>query len=143
MKSEKKNGSFLHFKQPSDKNRAMVLGTKPLTSPTSHHKVSAVHRELSLPFCPSNTIPNRITEWPGLKRTTMTIWFQLLAMCRVANHHTRLPRATSSLALNASRDGASTASAGCNEERALKSRTPFWVLGCSPVGRGSDLHMES
>jgi len=29
-------------------------------------------------------------------------------MCRVASHYTRLPRATSSLALNASRDGAST-----------------------------------
>jgi len=29
-------------------------------------------------------------------------------MCRVANHQTRLLRATSSLALNASRDGAST-----------------------------------
>ena len=34
------------------------------------------------------------------------------AMCRVANHQTRLPRATCSLALNASRDGASTASLG-------------------------------
>jgi len=33
-------------------------------------------------------------------------------MCRVTNHQTRLPRATSSLALNASRDGASTASLG-------------------------------
>jgi len=34
-------------------------------------------------------------------------------MCRVAtNQQTRLPRATSSLALNASRDGASTASLG-------------------------------
>ena len=33
-------------------------------------------------------------------------------MCRVANHQTRLPRATSSLALNASGDGASTASLG-------------------------------
>ena len=33
-------------------------------------------------------------------------------MCRVANHYTRLPRATSSLALNASRDGASTTSLG-------------------------------
>ena len=32
--------------------------------------------------------------------------------CRVTNHQTRLPRATSSLALNASRDGASTASSG-------------------------------
>ena len=35
-----------------------------------------------------------------------------LAMCRVANQQTRLPRATSSLALNVSRDGASTASFG-------------------------------
>jgi len=34
------------------------------------------------------------------------------AMCRVANQQPRLPRATSSLALNASRDGASTASLG-------------------------------
>jgi len=34
------------------------------------------------------------------------------AMCRVANHQTRLPRATSSLALNASGDGASTTSLG-------------------------------
>jgi len=33
-------------------------------------------------------------------------------MCRVANHQTRLPRATSSLALNACRDGTSTASLG-------------------------------
>jgi len=33
-------------------------------------------------------------------------------MCRVANHQTRLPRATSRLALNASRDGASTTSLG-------------------------------
>ena len=33
-------------------------------------------------------------------------------MCRVANYQTRLPRATSSLALNAFRDGASTASLG-------------------------------
>jgi len=40
----------------------------------------------------------------------MTIWFQPPAMCRVTNQQTRLPRATSSLALNASRDGASTAS---------------------------------
>ena len=49
-----------------------------------------------------------IIEWPGLKRTTRTIWFQPPAMFRVANQQTRLPRATSSLALNASRDGAST-----------------------------------
>jgi len=33
-------------------------------------------------------------------------------MCRVANQQPRLPRATSSLAMNASRDGASTASLG-------------------------------
>ena len=38
--------------------------------------------------------------------------FKPPAMCRVANHQTRLPRATSSLALNTSRDGASTASLG-------------------------------
>jgi len=42
----------------------------------------------------------------------MIIGFQPPAMCRVANDQTRLPRATSSLALNASRDGASTASLG-------------------------------
>jgi len=34
------------------------------------------------------------------------------AMCRVANNQTGLPRATFSLALNACRDGASTASSG-------------------------------
>jgi len=55
---------------------------------------------------------HRIIAWPGLKRTTMIIGFQPPAMCRVANQQTRLPRATSSLALNASRDGASTASLG-------------------------------
>ena len=48
----------------------------------------------------------RIIERPGLKRTTMLIQFQPPAMCRVSNHQTRLPRATSSLAWNASRDGA-------------------------------------
>ena len=53
---------------------------------------------------------HRIIDWPGLKRTTIIIEFQPPAMCRVVNHRTRLPRATSSLALNASRDGASTAS---------------------------------
>jgi len=37
----------------------------------------------------------------------MIIEFQPPAMCRVANQQTRLPIATSSLALNASRDGAS------------------------------------
>jgi len=74
--------------------------------------------------CSSPTVPlmgtpwsttkenRRIIEWPGLERITMIILFQLPATCRVANHQTRLPRATSSLALNASRDGASTASLG-------------------------------
>ena len=56
----------------------------------------------------SSIISRNFIEWPGLKRTTMLIQFQPPAMCRVANHQTRLPRATSSLALNACRDGAST-----------------------------------
>ena len=47
------------------------------------------------------------SEWPGLKRTTVIISSQPPAMCRVANQQPRLPRATSSLALNACRDGAS------------------------------------
>jgi len=51
---------------------------------------------------------HRMIERPGLKRNTMTILFQPPAMCRVANQQPRLPRATSSLASNASRDGAST-----------------------------------
>ena len=38
--------------------------------------------------------------------------FQPPAMCRVTNQQPRLPRATSSLALSASRDGASIASLG-------------------------------
>ena len=42
----------------------------------------------------------------------MIIQFQAPAMCGVTNQQTRLPRATSSLALNASRDGASTTSSG-------------------------------
>ena len=53
-----------------------------------------------------------IIEWPGLKRPTMINQFQPPAMYRVTNQQTRLPRATSSLALNACRDGASTASLG-------------------------------
>jgi len=39
-------------------------------------------------------------------------------MCRVANQQTRLPRATSSLALNASRDGASVGSSLGSQEAA-------------------------
>ena len=53
-----------------------------------------------------------IIEWPGLKRPQCSSCFSPPAMCRVANQQTRLPRATSSLVLNASRDGASTASLG-------------------------------
>ena len=55
---------------------------------------------------------HRIIEWLGLKRTTTIISFQPSATCRVANQQTRLPRATSILAFNACRDGASTASLG-------------------------------
>ena len=44
-------------------------------------------------------------------------------MCRVANHQTGLPRATSSLALNASRDGASTTSLG----NLFQCITTLWV----------------
>ena len=43
----------------------------------------------------------------------MLIQFQPPAVCRVTNQQTRLPRATSSLALNACRDGASTTSLCC------------------------------
>jgi len=49
-------------------------------------------------------------------------------MCRVTNQQTRLPRATSSLALNASRDGASTASLGN-----LFLGQPVLPLSCKPT----------
>jgi len=49
-----------------------------------------------------------IIKGPGLKRTTMLIPFQPPTICRGTNQQPRLPRATSSLALNACRDGAST-----------------------------------
>jgi len=45
------------------------------------------------------------------------------AMCRVANHQTRLPRATSSLTLNASKDGASPTSLG----NLFQCVTTLWV----------------
>jgi len=58
----------------------------------------------------------RIIEWLELKGTSKTIQFQPPAMHRVANHYIshqlRLHRAPSSLALNASRDEASTALLG-------------------------------
>ena len=59
---------------------------------------------------PFQLLNHRTIGWPGLKRTTMLIQFQPPAMCRVTNQQPRLPRATSSLALNASRDEASTTS---------------------------------
>ena len=62
--------------------------------------------------CFPTVMNHRITERPGLQRPTMLIQFQPPAMRRVANQQPRLPRATSSLALNASRDGASTTSLG-------------------------------
>jgi len=77
----------------------------------------------SIPTVPSVPRYHRTTEWPGLKRTTMIIQFQPPAMCRATNHQTRLPRATSSLALNASRDGASTASLG----NLFQCVTTLWV----------------
>ena len=55
---------------------------------------------------------HRIIEWPGLQKSTVLTQFQPPAMCRVTNQQPRLPRATSSLALNACRDGASAASLG-------------------------------
>jgi len=61
-------------------------------------------------FNENSIIDHRTIEWPGLKRPTVLIPFP--AMCRVANQQPRLPRATSSLAFNACRDGASTASLG-------------------------------
>ena len=48
----------------------------------------------------------------GLKLDDHCGPFQPPAMCGVAHQQPRLPRATSSLALNACRDGASTASLG-------------------------------
>ena len=58
-----------------------------------------LHPDVQLrPRCYKPHIKNhRIIEWPGLKRTTVIIEFQPPAVCRVANHQTRLPRATSSL----------------------------------------------
>ena len=72
----------------------------------------AATKKFMLPFRGKLLRSHRIIEWPGLKRTTMITQFLPPATCRVANQQTRLPRATSSLALNACRDGASTASLG-------------------------------
>jgi len=72
----------------------------------------AAPRTALLNHLPGAGVLYHVIEWPGLKRTTMLIQFQPPAMCRVANQQTRLPRATCSLALNASRDGASPAALG-------------------------------
>ena len=56
---------------------------------------------------------HRILEWSRLQRTTMLIQFQPLLCAELpTTKQTRLPRATSSLALNAARDGESTTSLG-------------------------------
>jgi len=68
--------------------------------------------EISIETLGKRSSLGRITEWPGLQKSTMLMQFQPPAMCRVTNQQTRLPRATSSLALNASTDVASTASLG-------------------------------
>jgi len=75
------------------------------------YAVSTQGLQGNLAASPQKNFP-LVIEWPGLKRPTMLIQFQPPAMCRVANQQPRLPRATSSLALNACRDGASTASLG-------------------------------
>ena len=69
-------------------------------------------KEPAVDVCLSKVRGDTHRQRPGLKRTTVLIPFQPPAMCRVANQQPRLPRATSSLALNACRDGASTASLG-------------------------------
>ena len=84
----------------------IVGGCKDSSSPHTSAAVSSSSCKLL------QQVSHRILEWPGLKRTTVLIQFQPPAMCRVANQQPRLPRATSSLALNACRDGASTASLG-------------------------------
>ena len=61
---------------------------------------------------------HRITECFELERILKPIQFQLPAMDSAATHQTRLPRAPSNLASNASRGGASTASLGtCSSAR--------------------------
>jgi len=60
------------------------------------------------------------THWAG---SVTVMGCALCTMCRVANQQPRLPRATSSLALNASRDGASTASLG----NLFQCVTTLWV----------------
>jgi len=81
---------------------------------------------LELVYLSEQTVYHRIIEsWNGLgwKGPQWSSSFNPTAMCRVAHHQTRLPRATSSLALNASKDGASTASLGNPFQRV----TTLWV----------------
>ena len=66
-----------------------------------------------------------VMEWPGLKRTTVITSSNPLLCAGSPTKQPRLPRATSSLALDACKDGASTASLGN-----LFSASPHWV---SPV----------
>jgi len=78
----------------------------------SHYLTNSTEQPPPPPFMASPSFFHRTIGWPGLKRTTVLIESQPPAMCRVTNQQPRLPRATSSLALNACRDGASTASLG-------------------------------
>ena len=71
---------------------------------------------------------HRIVEWLGWKGPQWSSSFHPSALCRVTNHQTRLPRATSSLALNASRDGASTTSLG----NLFQCVTTLWVEKLHP-----------
>jgi len=69
--------------------------------------------KLYLQSCSSSVITEDHTmAW--VEKDHNALQFHPPAMCRVANQQPRLPRATSSLALNACRDGASTASLGKN-----------------------------
>ena len=63
----------------------------------------------------------RVIEWLRLEGTLKIIKLQKLAVGRVAAHHLRPPRAPSSLALSASRDGAPTAFLGTYASASLLS----------------------
>jgi len=92
-----------------------IFITVPKRMHNDHYEISTCCQRYALAFpCQSTQMKSchRITEWPGLKRASKITEFQSPAMCRVANHQIRLPRTTSSLAFNVSRDGASTTCLG-------------------------------
>ena len=100
---------------------------------------------------------SRIVEWPGLERATMLISFQPPAVCRITNQQTRLPRATSSLAPNASRDGAAKkfllqkrgqvlewaaqGGGGATAQRSVQEMFRCCTEGCGVVGNIGDVWM--